>query len=176
MNLYNQKQIRVGSVRCCPICGSTAIEVDILTSAVQNQDGEWTIAKVDSDELQYEVTHPSNQVRCLNPTCGDPYFESSKLRLGELNLFQYFQLFQAMDGNIEAVNRLSDIERMQYDFQEEYELTYEGKIAWQQWADNIDYKPWIGSMEDTIEQGVELPHELKEDMKYFRPERRGLFE
>ena len=93
MSLYDQKQIRVGSVRCCPICGSTAIEVDILTSAVQNQDGEWTIAKVDSDELQYEVTHPSNQVRCLNPTCGDPYFGSSKLRLGELNLFQYFQLF-----------------------------------------------------------------------------------
>ena len=78
-------------VFCCPICGSTELAVDVISTAVQQPDGTWEFKPIDQADLEWEATNVNTGVRCLNDTCGNPILPNGEeLDTTRQSIFEYW--------------------------------------------------------------------------------------
>ena len=118
----------VYKVRMCPVCGSTDLVADILTSVTQEPDGQWNMAMVKPEDILHEMTNPNTELRCANTQCGNPRDGSGIEILLQENqsLVEYWMVARGYTSE-DDFESLSDDEKAEF-------AAWESELYWNTWS------------------------------------------
>lgn len=129
-------------VKACPVCGSTALSIEVLVSAVQNNNGNWSIV-ADPEDLNNEFTDPNIAVRCLNEYCGPIIYNGQVYEFqNDMDLFLFW-----------LVNFCAEERETIEQFQRAYlagELKPIDIPAYVEFESEVVHHPWSGHVNDLM--------------------------
>lgn len=117
------------SVYLCPVCGSTDLIADILTSVVQEPDGQWKMNMVKAEDIQHEMTNVNTSVRCANTRCGNPFDASGH----ELTLDENESIIDHWMHKVKGYSTDVSFDSLSEDEQTEYSA-WESELYWNTWS------------------------------------------
>ena len=115
-------------VHLCPVCGSTDLIADILTSAVQQPDGQWDLVIVKTEDLNHEFSNPNTTVRCANAQCGNPFGpDGHEIILEENETLQQYWMRSKGYTSEDDFDALGEDEHTEYS-------AWESELYWNTWS------------------------------------------
>lgn len=116
-------------IRLCPVCGSTDLVGDILTSVVQQPDGQWDMAVVKPEDIQHELSNVNTVIRCANERCGNPFGPDGH----EIILDENESLTDYWMHKVNGYPTETEFDTLSEDEKAEYSA-WEGELYWNAWS------------------------------------------